>query len=168
MQTSIEWLIEKLGIKEMYEDSDMPLDNILEQAKEIHKQEIIDAHLLGLIRSLDMEATKQANEYYSETFKKDAKDGLYEDTSHRGNPRPDDVDKFEQDAWDNYEHVEGNLYSTTFRNAFKLGYKKAQETLYTEEQVREAIEMARSRTGYVSYEYTENEIIQSLKQSKKD
>ena len=37
--TSIEWLVEKLGIKEMYEDSDMPLDNILEQAKEMHKQE---------------------------------------------------------------------------------------------------------------------------------
>jgi hypothetical protein len=46
--------------------------------------------------------------------------------------------------------------------------KAERETLYTEEQVREAIEMARSRTGYVSYEYTENEIIQSLNQSKKD
>ena len=105
-------------------------------------------------------------ELIKEIMDLDAKDGLYQDISHRGYPRPDDIDKFEQDAWDNYEHVEGNLYSTTFRNAFKLGYKKAQETLYTEEQVREAIEMARSRTGYVSYEYTENEIIQSLKQPK--
>jgi hypothetical protein len=41
-----------------------------------------------------------------------------------------------------------------------------QETLYTEEQVREAIGMARNMSGYVTYEYTENEIIQSLKQPK--
>ena len=38
--------------------------------------------------------------------------------------------------------------------------------LYTEEQVREAIDMARSQSGYASYEYKENEIIQSLKQPK--
>jgi hypothetical protein len=63
---------------------------------------------------------------------------LYEDASHRGYPRTDEVDKFEQDAWDNYEHVEGNLYSTTFRNAFKLGYNKAKETLYTEEDMLNA------------------------------
>lgn len=37
-------------------------------------------------------------------------------------------------------------------------------TLFTEEQVREAIDMARSQKGYASYEYTENEIVQSLKQ----
>ena len=55
-----------------------------------------------------------------------------------------------------------------FYEQAKEMHKAERETLYTEEQVREAIEMARSRTGYVSYEYTENEIIQSLKQTKKD
>jgi hypothetical protein len=108
---------------------------------------------------------EQQKELITEIMDLDAKDGLYEDTSHRDNPRTDDIDKFEQDAWDNYEHVEGNLYSTTFRNAFKLGYKKAQETLYTEEQVREAMSMARKLSGIA---YTNDEIIQSLKQPKKD
>ena len=46
-------------------------DEFIQPFVEMHKQEIINAHLLGLIRSLDMEATKQANEYYKETFKKD-------------------------------------------------------------------------------------------------
>ena len=39
-----------------------------------------------------------------------------------------------------------------------------QETLYTEEQVREAIEDARDYTGYVNTD----EVIKSLKQPKKD
>ena len=104
---------------------------IFEQAKQMHKQET-----------------------------KDAKDGLYQNTSHRGYPRPDDIDKFEQDAWDNYEHVEGNLYSTTFRNAFKLGYNKAKEILYTEEQVINFAEWCRdkavSETIYGNVEKTNN------------
>jgi hypothetical protein len=70
MQTSIEWLYQEI-IKKSVNDPSHNVLSILEQAKEMHKQEIIDAHLLGLIRSLDMEATKQANEYYQETFKKD-------------------------------------------------------------------------------------------------
>jgi hypothetical protein len=52
------------------------------------------------------------------------------------------------------------------RLAFIDGYNTAKETLYTEEQVRDAIDMARSQSGYVSYEFKENEIIQSLKQPK--
>jgi hypothetical protein len=66
-QTAVEWFIEQLIPKDQHEG----IMDIIEQAKEMHKQEIIDAHLLGLIRSLDMEATKQANEYYQEIFKKD-------------------------------------------------------------------------------------------------
>ena len=124
----------------------------------IHKE--TSKHYAKLIPSKE-----QQKELIKEIMDLDAKDGLYEDTSHRGYPRPDDVDKFEQDAWDNYEHVEGNLYSTTFRNAFKLGYNKAKETLYTEEQVRVAMSMARKLSGVA---YTNDEIIQSLKQPKKD
>jgi hypothetical protein len=54
------------------------------------------------------------------------------------------------------------------QEGFINGYNKAKETLYTEEQVRDAIDMARDQSGYASYEYKENEIIQSLKQPKKD
>jgi hypothetical protein len=74
MQTSIEMIIEEVKrLSNIYENRvpSVLLFETLFKAKEMHKQEIIDAHLLGLISSLDMEATKQANEYYSETFKKD-------------------------------------------------------------------------------------------------
>ena len=77
--------------------------------------------------------------------------------------REDDVEKLQQDAWDNYEHEEGNLYSTTFRNAFKLGYNKAKENTYTEEQVREAIRLT---YYYYNYELTSDEIIEKIKQPK--
>jgi uncharacterized glyoxalase superfamily protein PhnB len=40
-----------------------------EQAKEMEKEQIIAAHLTGLIHPLEMEATKQAEQYYNETFK---------------------------------------------------------------------------------------------------
>jgi hypothetical protein len=77
MQTSIEWLVEKLGIKEMYEDSDIPLDSILEQAKEMHKREIGNAFFEGKSNGMDishpLSLTKEISfeEYYQETFKKD-------------------------------------------------------------------------------------------------
>jgi len=57
--------------------------------------------------------------------------------------------------------------ATTFvqREIWKDGYNKAKENLYTEEQVREAMSMARKLSGVA---YTNDEIIQSLKQPKKD
>ena len=46
-QTAVEFLVDKL-----------------------EKQQIINAHLTGNIFTLEMEATKQATEYYFETYKK--------------------------------------------------------------------------------------------------
>lgn len=66
--TAVEWLMQKLefvGIK----DLDL-CDDIYLQAKQVERQQIIDAHLIGLITSLEMEATKQATEYYNETYGK--------------------------------------------------------------------------------------------------
>jgi hypothetical protein len=40
----------------------------LEQAKEMEKQQVINAHLTGLIHPLEMEATKQAEQYYNDNF----------------------------------------------------------------------------------------------------
>jgi hypothetical protein len=91
---------------------------------------------------------EQQKQLITEIMDLDAKDGLYED----------DIEKFQQDAWDNYEHVDGNLYSTTFRNAFKLGYNKAKETLYTEQEIRKAY----FRGNNIDY------LIQVLKQLKKN
>jgi hypothetical protein len=63
-QTAVEWLIEQ---RQKY-GSIIGID--LEQAKEMEKQQIIDAHLTGLIHPLEIEATKQAEQYYNETFNK--------------------------------------------------------------------------------------------------
>jgi hypothetical protein len=55
------------------------------------------------------------------------------------------------------------------RAGFKAGYNKAKSTLYTEEQVREAINMCHQYIfGYNLIESKIIEIIQSLKQPKKD
>jgi len=42
---------------------------VFEKVKEMEKSQIIDAHLTGLIYPLEMEATKQAKQYYNETYK---------------------------------------------------------------------------------------------------
>ena len=43
-------------------------------------------------------------------------------------------------AWDLYEHTEGHLYSTTFKNAFKLGANWQAERMYSEEDMIEFAE----------------------------
>ena len=63
-QTAIKWLIEYCD----RENWSIP-NNIIEQAKAMEKEQIKDAHLIGLITSMEMEATKQAEYYYNETFK---------------------------------------------------------------------------------------------------
>jgi hypothetical protein len=63
-QTAVEWLVEQL-----YAPCRGIPSHIIEKAKEMEKQQIMDAHLTGLIYPLEMEATKQAEQYYNETFK---------------------------------------------------------------------------------------------------
>lgn len=59
MKTTVEWLVNEL-------DLDMDLDSkwIIEQAKELHKQEIIDAFLEGC-----SDNNNDGYEYYNQTFK---------------------------------------------------------------------------------------------------
>ena len=68
MKTAVEWLVTKLplGVKGAILDK-------IEQAKEMEKEQIKNAHLTGLIHPLEIEATKQAEQYYNETFKSDEK-----------------------------------------------------------------------------------------------
>ena len=63
-QTAVEWLVEKLD-----QNFDYVADTLIEQAKQMEKEQIKDAHLIGLITSMEMEATKQSEHYYNETFK---------------------------------------------------------------------------------------------------
>jgi hypothetical protein len=70
-QTAVEWLIQQIVNRQNGEVKGFPvlsLDEIFEIAKEIEKEQIKDAHLLGLIRPMEMEATKQAEQYYNETY----------------------------------------------------------------------------------------------------
>ncbi len=136
---------------------------ICEETKEMHKQEIIDAHLLGLIRSLDMEATKQANEYYQETFVSKGSDEM--DSNYSQHVTKNHTFKTA------FEILQSNLTiadTSEFREihipeiiASMEQYKAQlpkQETLYTEEQVKLAITLAKDS----DYNSTK-EIIQSLK-----
>jgi hypothetical protein len=41
-----------------------------EQAKAMEKEQITQAHLLGLLSPIEIEATKQAEQYYNETYNK--------------------------------------------------------------------------------------------------
>jgi hypothetical protein len=53
-------------------------------------------------------------------------------------PKQETLEEASDNAWLNYEHVEGNLYSTSFKNGFKLGAKWQQEQYknkYSEEEV---------------------------------
>jgi hypothetical protein len=65
--TSIEWFATQLYEKfEMKGDGSI-IDNLLEQAKEMHKQEIIQAHDMGYIDGGNHKKVT-AEMYYAETF----------------------------------------------------------------------------------------------------
>jgi len=69
-QTSVEWLFIQLYEKFEMKGDGKEMNAILEQAKEMEKEQIISTYLDGIMHPLDMEATKQAEQYYNETFNK--------------------------------------------------------------------------------------------------
>jgi hypothetical protein len=100
---------------------------------------------------------EQQKQLITEIMEEDAKDGLYED----------DVNKLAFEEWVKEDYRTGNppyIYGI----GFKAGYNKAKETLYTEEQVWQAAFDAYIKANNESYELTPSDIIQSLKQPKKD
>jgi hypothetical protein len=68
MQTSIEWLRNELVNNENIRWRGTNINVLIEQARQMHKQEIIDAHLDG--QSLVSCKDEYAEQYYQETFKK--------------------------------------------------------------------------------------------------
>jgi hypothetical protein len=114
---------------------------------------------------------EQQKQLITEIMNQDAKDGLYEDDVWKVGLE-DELNKLPYT-----KHLDDGQYNDGQLVGFELGatwgYKKAQETLYTEEQVREAINLARVKTDKEYYakpmlRYSPDEIIQSLKQPKKD
>ena len=69
-QTAVEWLVEKLD-----QNFDYVADTLIEQAKEMEKEQIIDAFGVGC----HVESTRlihyneMAEQYYNETYKNDKK-----------------------------------------------------------------------------------------------
>ena len=124
--TSIEWLEKEIWRRgPIGEDTPTWLKELYDQAKLLHKQEIIDAwNSAG-----GGDAYHQVKEYYQETF-----------VSKGSDETP----------------MERKLLKSGF-----VDIVPKQETLYTEEQVKEAIQKARH-----SYAVS-NDIIQLLKQPKK-
>jgi hypothetical protein len=71
-QTAVEWLVEQME-KDSYQILFGKLNasiETIELAKAMEKEQITQAHLFGLLRPIEMEATKQAEQYYNETYKK--------------------------------------------------------------------------------------------------
>jgi hypothetical protein len=69
-QTAVEWLVEQMK-KDSYQILFGKLNasiETIEQAKAMEKEQIIQAHLLGLLHPIEIEATKQAEQYYNETY----------------------------------------------------------------------------------------------------
>ena len=64
-QTAVDWLIDQLEKYELYSKISFQCLKEIEQAKEMHKQEIIDAWEDGH----DSFSTRNAEQYYNETFK---------------------------------------------------------------------------------------------------
>jgi hypothetical protein len=117
---------------------------------EIVIQEETSKHYAKLIPSKE-----QQKELIKEIMDLDAKDGLYED----------DVEKLAAKCGSPFFDEKSAEYACY---GFKQGYNKAKETLYTEGQVREAIDMARAEKISEEWfrpilKYSPNEIIQSLK-----
>jgi len=69
-QTALQWLIENyLPLKRGIEVGHQHTIKVVEQAKAMEKEQIIDAYAQGFIESEQMD--KGAEQYYNENFKKD-------------------------------------------------------------------------------------------------
>jgi hypothetical protein len=181
--TSIEWLIEQLEQKgDMRETAsirnlqlNIDTSDYLElkkQAKEMHKQEIIDS-------AERWKGTDFAERYYQETFvskgsddrpmeRKLLKSGFVDVVPKQSDVKEVVEDDVEKLAVEEYPIYDGDLLGIAnnqkhSRIDFIKGYNKAKETLYTEEQVREVMDFARGH-----HKMTDTQFIQSLKQPKKD
>ena len=71
-QTAVEWLVEQLTsqMSIRIENTSIGCD-LFEKAKQIEKQQIIDAHMHGHNASSSTLKNFDAEQYYNETFKKD-------------------------------------------------------------------------------------------------
>jgi uncharacterized protein YbaA (DUF1428 family) len=167
-QTSIEWLIEEMMKKGFFKESVTltNIDHLQYKAEEMHKEEIVEfAYMVYREKDNADNGYVNVEEYYEETFGSKGSDTLKDyhivDTNEMVGQVPD-VSKMVED--DELQYIRTQMEKA---ECYKLGYNRAKETLYTEEQVREAIRMATiSDPKLLRFFYSEDYIIQSLKQPK--
>ena len=66
-QTAVEWLMEKYNSRQVYEESIW--DEEFEQAKQMEKEQIIEAYRVGVEEDVYNNPLKTGQEYYNETYK---------------------------------------------------------------------------------------------------
>jgi len=66
-QPAVEWLIDQLIPKDQHEG----IMDIIQEAKEMEKQHIVDAYETAMETDIYNEPLKVGKQYYSETFNKD-------------------------------------------------------------------------------------------------
>jgi predicted flavoprotein YhiN len=74
MKTSIDFLLNELlqnKLLALRYDQDGIMDEIVAKAKEIHKEEVIEAFKRGTINEMNGIEEINSEQYYQETFKKD-------------------------------------------------------------------------------------------------
>ena len=96
-----------------------------------------------------------------EIMKEDEDLGLYIEQMEKEESEKETLEEASHNAWLTYEHVEGNLYSTSFKNGFKLGAKWEQEQ---DKKTHTALETAIS----LLKQTTEYEVLDSWKQKVKE
>ena len=71
-QTAVHFVINKLNplVNQMPNEVFSMICNVLIEAKAMEKEQIENGYLSGMFHSLEMEATKQAEQYYNETYNK--------------------------------------------------------------------------------------------------
>jgi hypothetical protein len=104
-----------------------------------------------------IQSKEQQKQLITEIMDLDAKDGLYDTVN-------DTVNELDKLAEKTFKGDDATVFVQ--REIWKDGYKKAKETLYTEEQVRKAMKYASEITNN-KMKYMED-YIQSLKKLKKD
>ena len=62
-QTAVEWLVEQ--INKYWDNEDVNSDELIKQAKEMEKEQIMNSWVKGVIS----DGNKTAKKYYNETFK---------------------------------------------------------------------------------------------------
>jgi hypothetical protein len=165
---------------------------VFEQAKEIEKQRMIDlvqslkdyTHESHTILGHDERDASEFVEIYLNPFREDKSawgQGMISDESlnhdetewemnsriinevwDKDEPKEDNVEKLAEISSELQEATYTLQHKITYKHGFIDGYNKAKDTLYTEEQVKEAIRLAHSSNRRY-LDWLENDIIQSLK-----